>query len=371
MQVYVRVVEAKDIAKMDTVGSTDAFVCISLNGKNERKTKIVTSMTPKWNEEFTFQVTNPTSDYIHILMKDHDMVADDPMAKLDINISALPVGLVIDHFYPMQPVDKVDKGGLIRLQIHLAAPGMVPFQNNPQSPVPNCPLKLHLRLIEGKEIAKMDMGASDPYVIMAVSGRGKQQSKVCKNQMLPKWNEDFHFDITNPASDEINFLMKDKDISNDDDMGTYTFPVRFIPFNVLSDQWITLQAARKVKKGGKLHILYHFTYPQCTPFVPGPPPAQQQPQQAYPQQGYPQQGYPQQGYPQQGYPQQGYPQQGYPQQGYPQQGYPQQGYPQQGYPQQGYPQQGYPQQGYPQQGYPQPAPAVPGAPNGYPGSYAK
>jgi hypothetical protein len=365
MQAHVRVLEAKDIAKMDTIGATDAFCILSLNKKGEQKTKIVTSMTPKWNQDFCFQVTNPTSDFIHIVMKDHDAVADDMMAILDINISALPVGMVVEHWYPMQPVDGVPKGGLLHLLLHLVPPGVSPFQSKPQVPIPQVPLALHVRLLEAKEIAKMDsLGSTDAYCIMSINGAAQQKSKVCNNTMLPKWNEEFHFTVSSPNTDEFKIVMRDKDVKSDDDMSQFSIPIRYIPFQTLSDQWITMQACKKVKKGGLVHVLFHFTYPDASAFVNAPPRPlpQQQPQQAYPQQGYPPQGYPQQAYPPQGYPQQGYPPQqpGYPQQGYPPQGYaPQPGYPPQGYaPQPGYPQQGYPPQGYaPQPGYP---------PQGYP-----
>jgi len=308
MQLNIRFIEAKDIAKMDTFGKTDAYCQFGLNGKVNYKTKIIkNSMTPKWNEDFTLPITNAITDSLHLVMKDHDIAHDDLMAVLDINMSSLPPGVLVDHWYPLQPVDKVPKGGLIHLLLHLAAKTDSPFVNKPMSPLPNTPLKLHVRLIEGKEIPKMDtVGATDAYCILSLSNSQKQRSDTKQNTMLPKWNQDFHFDVRNPNTDEFQILMRDQDISRDDDISTWGMPVRYIPFCALADQWIIMQAVPKVKKGGRVHILLHLCPPDYDPFVPRPPPAPQQvpPQgppmgQQVPQQppmGYPQQQLPQQGY---------------------------------------------------------------------------
>jgi len=273
-----------------------------MNGKIEKKTKIINnSMTPKWNEEYQFISNNPVSDYLHLIMKDHDVTCDDLMAILDVSVSSLPVGVVVDHWYPLQPVEKVKKGGLIHILFHLCQPGSPPFVNAPAAPLPATPLKLHLRLIEAKEIAKMDtFGSTDAYCVLTVSGKQQQRSSTQKNKMLPKWNQDFHFDISNPQTDEIKILMRDEDIKHDDDMANWSMPIRYIPFCTLSDQWVTMEAVPKVKKGGRLHLLFHLAPPDYTPFVsrPPPPPPQnaqpvqqpvQQPMQQPMQQPIPQQ----------------------------------------------------------------------------------
>ena len=366
MQLNIRIIEAKDIAKMDTFGKTDAYCQFGLNNKITYKTKIIDNcMTPKWNEEFSFPVSNPVSDSFHLIMKDHDIAMHDLIAVLDISLSSLPIGVVVDHWYPHQPVDKVPKGGLIHLLLHLAVTSAPPFITNPTVPIPNYPLKLHLRLIEAKEIPKMDfIGSTDAYCIMTISGGQKQRSTTQKNNMLPKWNQEFHFDIPNPNNDELQIVMRDEDIKNDDNISKWSMPIRYIPFCSLADQWVVMEAFPKVKKGGYLHILIHLCPANYSPFVAQPPPTQPQPQPQ--QQPQSQQQQIPQGYPPQGYAPQGYaPPQGYPPQGYPPQGYPPQGYPPQGYPPQGYPPQGYPPQGYtpPPPGY---VPPTPGQPQGYP-----
>jgi hypothetical protein len=59
MDLHVVVIEAADIPKMDSVGKTDAYVILGLmdqEKKAQRKTKVVSSDKPQWNEEFSFPI---------------------------------------------------------------------------------------------------------------------------------------------------------------------------------------------------------------------------------------------------------------------------------------------------------------------------
>ena len=70
MQLHVRLVEAKDIAKMDTFSKTDAYCLLSLNGTSPKKSKVIdNSMTPKWNEEFHFNVLSAKITLFLVILK--------------------------------------------------------------------------------------------------------------------------------------------------------------------------------------------------------------------------------------------------------------------------------------------------------------
>ena len=219
--------------------------------------------------------------------------------------------------------------------------------------------KLHVRVVEATDIAKMDANASDPYCILRTSSE-TMKTRVIKNNMHPRWNQEFHFSIGSPTVGALDIKMRDKDIMKDDDMSTLNIQLCSLPIGQVIDQWYDMIPCKRVKKGGRIHLVLQVAPNGAPPFVP----------QAAPQPGfypgapvgygpypgapvgYPPQGFPPQGYPPQGMPPQGYPPQGYPPQGFPQQGMPPQGYPPQGYPPQGFPPQGMPPQGYPPQGYP-------------------
>jgi len=277
MQLHVRLLQAKDIAKMDTFGKTDAYCLLALNGSSPVKSKVIkNNMTPVWNEEFHFNVSSPQGDILKIKMRDEDVVCDDDMATLDLYLSSLPVGMVVDNWYAMMPCRKVKKGGLLHLLLHLCPPGGRAFLSNPLIPVPQTRSTLHLRIVEARDIPKMDtIGKTDAYCIISISEKNPQKTRVENNTMTPRWNEDFHFDVTNPQSDEIHLLMRDKDVIKDDDIGTWGMPLRYVPFNQVCDQWVTLKARPKVANPGRLHIVTHFAPVGAPAFVASPLPSAQ------------------------------------------------------------------------------------------------
>ena len=227
---------------------------------------------------------------------------------------------------------------------------------------------LHVRVVEAEDIPKMDViSATDAYCILKTSSETRK-TFVCKDSMHPRWNQEFHFNVTALNAGSLNITMRDKDVLFDDNISHLDIQFCSLQFGQVIDQWYNMIPFPKVRKGGRLHLVLHMTQTGLPPFVPSMNPQGSVIMQTpiYPQQGYMTPAYPSQAFiPQQsGFipQQQMYPQhqQMYPQQ---QQMYPQQPqvYPQQQfYPNQQpmYPTQQFntnhptynPQPGYP--GYP-------------------
>lgn len=130
-----RVVEAKDIDKMDTIGKTDAYCEITFSGSQMKKTEVKkNTLTPVWNETFSFPVLDMNGK-LDILMKDKDVLKDDKMANLQISLNALKLGDVVDQWFPMTPI-KAKKGGELHLILHLADKDDQPFVPKPHGPPP-------------------------------------------------------------------------------------------------------------------------------------------------------------------------------------------------------------------------------------------
>ncbi|KAH0787749.1 C2 domain containing protein [Histomonas meleagridis] len=132
MQLHVRVLEALDIAKMD-ISKSDPYCVISVTSSNDtRKTRVIeNSLKPVWNEDFHFNIPNPSNAALKILMRDKDLIKDDDMASLEVQLCSLPPGQVIDQWYNMIPAHHVKKGGRIHLILHLSPTGAPAFQNVP------------------------------------------------------------------------------------------------------------------------------------------------------------------------------------------------------------------------------------------------
>ena len=148
MDLNLKVVEARNIPKMDTIGKTDAYAKVFVGNQTQQTRVIDNSYTPKWDAIFQFQNVTQSTPII-IKLYDHDDIStDDQFGQLDLNTNALAVGRVTDAWYTCKAVKGEKKGGEIHLVLHLcphgapafveqmyAPPGqMYPPQGYPQQP---------------------------------------------------------------------------------------------------------------------------------------------------------------------------------------------------------------------------------------------
>lgn len=140
---------------------------------------------------------------------------------------------------------------------------------------------LHVRVIEADDIPRMDANATDAYCILQTSSES-QTTFAMRNSMHPRWNQDFHFNVTTPTIGSLHIIMRDKDIFKDDTISSIDIQFCSLPVGQVIDQWYCMIPYRN-RKGGRLHLLLHMAPPNSPPFVPSVP--------VYP--GYAAPGYPQ------------------------------------------------------------------------------
>ena len=131
MKVHLKVIEAKDLPDVDASGTCDGFCKIQF-GKQKVQTRIIdNSLTPKWRQQFSFDILDFQQDFLFIQLYDHDSVGkDDLISNLEINPQSLQPGIIIDQWYTMHPIIKKSIPQ-IHLIIHLAQENDIPFTPNP------------------------------------------------------------------------------------------------------------------------------------------------------------------------------------------------------------------------------------------------
>ena len=127
MKVHIKVLEAKDLPVVDVSGSCDAYCQIQF-GKQKAQTRIIdNSLTPKWRQQFSFEILDFQEDFLFIQLYDHDSVGkDDLISNLEIRPKLIQPGIIIDQWYLMHPIIKKTTPQ-IHLIIHLAQEKDTPF----------------------------------------------------------------------------------------------------------------------------------------------------------------------------------------------------------------------------------------------------
>jgi Ca2+-dependent lipid-binding protein len=256
---------------MDIFGKSDPFVVLHLiDSRNVSKTTIKDkNLDPEWNEDFRFPVYNPARQALYLIVKDHDVAADDDIGSVEITLATLPIGRVVDQWYTPRPAKGVKNAGELHLRLQVAIPSVTPFQEWQLPPIGPGPYVLNFRVISADEIEKMDtLGKTDPYfVITAPSGQFK--TSVKQNTLTPRYDEDFRIPISNAGQDVVRILLRDEDVAVDEDISYSEILVAILPFGEVVDAWIDLTPVEKVKRGGRVHVIFHFANAQAAPFVAG------------------------------------------------------------------------------------------------------
>ena len=130
-KLYVCIIEASDVPKMDTVGKSDPYCEIKMRYPNESKkrkrsskitktNKIKNTDHPKWNQHLVYEIRNISKDHIKIVLKDHDALSrDDAIAFVKVPLSDLQDGQVLDKWYEMELFNGVSGNPKIHLTLRL------------------------------------------------------------------------------------------------------------------------------------------------------------------------------------------------------------------------------------------------------------
>ena len=131
---------------------------------------------------------------------------------------------------------------------------------------------LHLKVVEAVDIPKMDIiSKSDPYCIVSLSNSvNRQRTKTIDNTDHPVWNQEFHFPIKHNSNNtpvSISITVYDEDtFSKDDIISSIEIPVNDYLVGRVYDEWYSLYPAKKVKKGGRIHLVVHVAPKDAKPF---------------------------------------------------------------------------------------------------------
>ena len=138
MILHLRIIEAKDIPKMDVIGTADPFVLFKLTPSlEEYQTRVIKqNTTPVWNETFHIPFNPNTKPILHMELFDWDKcTANDLISTRDFQIGEYEPGAVFDKWYEFFAAPKVKKPGQVHLVFHIAEPNEEPFVKREPKPI--------------------------------------------------------------------------------------------------------------------------------------------------------------------------------------------------------------------------------------------
>lgn len=272
VRLHIKICEAQDVLKMDTVGKSDPYVTLRLKSQNKKeklKTQIISNTrNPVWNQEFDIIATDP-NDVLLINMYDEDIKNDDKMMdELQFPISKWPAGGPLDREEIDIRLKKKNAGKLIFEVQSFPAEGyssgiseravVVGPGNNNSLGTNGC--KVHIKAFDAKDVLKMDtVGKSDPYLRFRLKGKKETtvKTQIISNTRNPVWNQELDVISHDRNNDILQVDMYDEDIKKDDKMmDRIEIPLRDHPIgdHYVFDDKIML----KKKDAGRLHFEINF-----------------------------------------------------------------------------------------------------------------
>lgn len=129
---------------------------------------------------------------------------------------------------------------------------------------------LHVKAVKALDLPKMDlMGKCDPYLVFQIYPKPeKYQTKYIDQTYEPVWNEEFHIPIGKiKPNDFLHVELYDYDrVGADELISTYDFYLDSLYPEKVIDSTYEFYPARKVPKGGIVHLIFHLTTVEAVPF---------------------------------------------------------------------------------------------------------
>jgi Ca2+-dependent lipid-binding protein len=267
-KLIVKLDHAESLPKMDVMGKCDGYVVMSCGGERKQSKTIKNEYNPQWNEEFEFDVTDNSDDFIAKIW-DWDLgQQDDEVGSVRVPVSELQgkeagVEKVIVVEKDGQMVTGHDKKPtkialrFFAKKIEGALAHGVNQDGALQDPV-NGKLTILVRRADG--LPKMDSwsGKADPYLSVTVDGM--TQKTTCKKKTLePVWDETLVFSNCIANKSIVKVEMFDwESTAKDRTMGFVSVPVR----NLLSYDTETYSLDGVLHDGkptcGKVYMKFSF-----------------------------------------------------------------------------------------------------------------
>ncbi|XP_051137774.1 synaptotagmin-5-like isoform X2 [Andrographis paniculata] len=234
-RICITVVEGKDLIVKDKVGKS-AYVKLQY-GKAIKKTKVIHSSNPAWNQKFEFDELS--GEYLKIKCHTEETFGDEFIGSARLSLEGLVEGSVRNCYVPLE---KVDSGELwLQMEAFKA-------EDNENSKASLANGWIEVVIIEARDLVAADLrGTSDPYVKVQY-GNLKKNTKVVYKTLNPKWHQTL--DFPNDGSPLTLYVKDHNTLMPTSSIGECVVEYQMLPPNQMADKWIPLQGVKR----GEIHV---------------------------------------------------------------------------------------------------------------------
>jgi hypothetical protein len=207
MRLHVRVFEAAHLPALDVVGRSDPYVKLRIRGRHESQSTTVkpATLNPVWGEDFHLDIVSISSDVLRCRAFDRDVAFDDRMGFVDIQLSRLPLGALVDSWYPLTPTPDAPTPGELRLLLHVTAidqPAFTDFL------IPSQLLKLTINEAREQAPEGGPFFDGDSLITVNLTNTKLFQKGFKFDAAAPPWAETFDLLLTDVDTDTVEILIQ-------------------------------------------------------------------------------------------------------------------------------------------------------------------
>ena len=207
---YIKIIEGKEIRVKNLSGLADPYCQMQMIGDRVfLNTKIIEgTLSPCWDENFSFLITNYETDSFKLILKDNN----NEIGLVELKMKQFEIGKCYSKWLEVQ--NKGKKTGLIKSIISVVEPGIEPFSGELIEDKINFPpsqnWQVNIHLLGANNLPSSDSnGLSDPYCLFKIINTDISiKSRKIDKSLNPMWDDYLQIPIKSLNSDIIRLEIK-------------------------------------------------------------------------------------------------------------------------------------------------------------------
>ena len=266
---YIKIIEGKEIRVKNLSGLADPYCQMQMIGDRVfLNTKIIEgTLSPCWDENFSFLITNYETDSFKLILKDNN----NEIGLVELKMKQFEIGKCYSKWLEVQ--NKGKKTGLIKSIISVVEPGIEPFSGELIEDKINFPpsqnWQVNIHLLGANNLPSSDSnGLSDPYCLFKILNTDISiKTRKIDKSLNPMWDDYLQIPIKSLNSDIIRLEIMDWDrIGKHDKLCMKDISLNeHKPGEIYKNKY-TLIPLEGNESGSTIDLIFQITPPSFIPF---------------------------------------------------------------------------------------------------------